>query len=104
MFNVTASWHIHETNSSYNDWETNQYQTYGDALHAMLQVFGDPNHGCDDEWTDPDTGELEWFCSSVNYHRGVFLTHEDSTNWNGDSQTNVVYKPVPKCRPAVVRP
>ena len=28
-------------------------QTYGDALHAMLQVFGDPNHGCDDEWTDP---------------------------------------------------
>jgi len=104
MFDVTASWHIHETSSSYNDWETNQYETYGDALHAMLTIFGDPDHGCQDDWVDETTGEQEWFYSSVNTHRGVFLTQEGSTNWNGDTPHGVEYRPVPKCRPAVLRP
>ena len=31
----------------------------------------------------------------------VFLTHEDSTNWDGSDQTNVVTNSS-KCRPAVV--
>ena len=56
----------------------------------MLTIFGDPDHGCNDEWTDPDTGELELFYSSVNYHRGK-LTHV-STNWEVRDQPNVEWK------------
>ena len=102
MFNISASWHISETYSSYNEWETLDPTTFKQGLTRLFDMYINPqNHGCDDEWVDDEEGP-QYFYTSLNINRGLFLIQEGHDSFTGEDSE--LWAPLPKCRPAVRRP
>jgi hypothetical protein len=101
MFNITASWHISETYSSYNEWETLDSTPFGQGFAKMLDMFVNPDkHQCDHEWIEDD--EPQWFITNLNIHRGLFLIQDGHDTFSGKDKGE--WSPLPKCRLAVRRP
>ena len=101
MFNITASWHVMDQYSSYNEWETLEPTTFSVALKRMLDMWVNPqNHQCDPD--DQDMDSEDFFATSLNLGRGLFLEHSGRDTFSGKDAD--LWKPLPKCRPAVRRP
>jgi len=84
MFNITASWHVSDTYSAYNEWETLDSTSFAQGVDTLFDMFINPqNHQCDDEWVNED-GETEWYCTSLNMGRGLFLIQEGHSSFSGD--------------------
>ena len=72
MYNITASWHIADDFSMYNEWETLDDVTFKEGLNTLFDMFMHPDrHGCDEQWEDQD-GEHMWL-TSLNVDKGLFL-------------------------------
>jgi hypothetical protein len=96
MFNITASWHVMDQYSSYNEWETLEPTTFSVALKRMLDMWVNPqNHQCDAD--DQDMDSEDFFATSLSLGRGLFLEHVGRNTFGGNSDG--VWERLPGCGP-----
>ena len=101
MFNITASWHVCDQYSSYNEWETLEPTSFSVALKRMLDMWVNPqNHECSHEGQDFDSED--YFATTLNLGRGLYLEQAGRDTFGGSNAG--VWQPLPKCRLAVRRP
>ena len=85
MYNLTASWHIADDYSMYNEWESFGSASFKEGLDRMFDMYTHPdNHGCDEQWSDED-GDHIWF-TSLNLGKGLFLCKNGSPSFEGFRQ------------------
>ena len=82
MHSIIASWNVQDNSCSYNEWETLEPQSFQAAVYTALDMLDMPeDHECsgdDQEWDSED-----FFMSSLNLHRGVFIIAEGSDAFSG---------------------
>jgi len=82
MFTITASWHITEQHTSYNDWDELEPVPFGQGLTTMLDMFQHPhNHECGWEGQDPESEDF--YVTSLNLGRGLYLVQEGHKSFSG---------------------
>lgn len=94
MFNITASWHVTDQYSSYNEWETLEPTSFSVALKRMLDMWVNPqNHQCDPDEQDWDSEDF--FATTLNLGRGLFLEQVGRNTFGGN--TAGVWERLPGC-------
>lgn len=85
MFTVTASWHIWEPSSSYNDWESDPDHTFKSGLDKLFDmIINTDKHQCPmpDDY-EPDMDDEDEYFTTLNMHRGIYLVQDGHTSFSG---------------------